>query len=76
MCEVGELGEVCGSGVGARLCPPPLSMVSGAAGELAQYRVLAVLGPAVMLVLHRRLQTCYAMKVRYVYTSLGARKLP
>ncbi|XP_013166043.1 PREDICTED: uncharacterized protein LOC106116681 [Papilio xuthus] len=56
--EDNDVGNVCEA-----LCPPPLSMLSGDADELAQYRVLAVLGPNVMLVLHKQLQTCYAMKV-------------
>ncbi|XP_072946356.1 ribosomal protein S6 kinase-like 1 isoform X2 [Epargyreus clarus] len=43
--------------------PLPLSMVRRATDELACYRVLGVLAPATMLVLHDGDQTCYAMKV-------------
>ncbi|CAH2058442.1 unnamed protein product, partial [Iphiclides podalirius] len=45
------------------LCPPPISMLRRPYEDLASYRVLDVLGPSVMLVLHRTEQTCYAMKV-------------
>ncbi|XP_047510541.1 ribosomal protein S6 kinase-like 1 isoform X1 [Pieris napi] len=44
-------------------CGIPLSMLRRPYEELAMYRVLAVLGNTMMLVLHKTEQTCYAMKV-------------
>ncbi|XP_049881250.1 ribosomal protein S6 kinase-like 1 [Pectinophora gossypiella] len=44
-------------------CPLPACMLRRPYAELALYRVIAVLGSNIMLVLHRAEQTCYAMKV-------------
>ncbi|XP_052744007.1 ribosomal protein S6 kinase delta-1 [Bicyclus anynana] len=44
-------------------CSLPLSMLRKPYEELALYRVLAVLGSSMMLVLHKTDHTCYAMKV-------------
>ncbi|CAK1547849.1 unnamed protein product [Leptosia nina] len=41
----------------------PLSMLRRPYEELGMYRVLAVLGNTIMLVMHKTEQTCYAMKV-------------
>ncbi|KAJ0171948.1 hypothetical protein K1T71_012711 [Dendrolimus kikuchii] len=44
-------------------CPIPLSMLKRSYDELSLYRVLAILGSSIMLVLHQAEQNCYAMKV-------------
>ncbi|XP_060807674.1 ribosomal protein S6 kinase delta-1 [Amyelois transitella] len=44
-------------------CPIPISMLKRPYEELSSYRVLAILGSSIMLVLHKTEQTCYAMKV-------------
>ncbi|KAJ8708256.1 hypothetical protein PYW07_010381 [Mythimna separata] len=44
-------------------CPIPISMLSRPYEELSLYRVLDILGSSIMLVLHRREQAYYAMKV-------------
>lgn len=44
-------------------CPIPISMLKRPYEDLALYRVLAILGSSIMLVLHKTEQSCYAMKV-------------
>ncbi|XP_059045959.1 ribosomal protein S6 kinase delta-1 [Achroia grisella] len=44
-------------------CPIPISMLKRPYEDLSSYRVLAILGSSIMLVLHKSEQSCYAMKV-------------
>ncbi|XP_039748011.1 ribosomal protein S6 kinase-like 1 isoform X2 [Pararge aegeria] len=48
---------------GRAQCGVPAAMLRRPYAELAQFRVLGVLGAAVMLVLHKGEHSCYAMKV-------------
>ncbi|KAM3958024.1 ribosomal protein S6 kinase-like 1 [Aphomia sociella] len=44
-------------------CPIPISMLKRPYEDLSLYRVLAILGTSIMLVLQKTEQSCYAMKV-------------